>query len=489
MNWIIPLLFIVFLLVLYLILTKKPKTTTLSKNLKTSPPTQQCTGPIQFPITPYQTASGTTVSLVHIPILQPSYYSTTSPGTYYQNPEWYEGCFGDNLILQTYNLDSNFMNPNPSSNQIGKQLTDWVNYYKNYLDDTWFQITSQGNSNGVIFNCSKHSTGCKSASSMTAPVSSVSPPCFECRIQAVPSNISTGWIGTRWGMPVLSEENLSTCSPGNYISINSNNTTCVNCPVGTYQNLSDQTACVNCPTGTYQRTTGQTSCVNCPTGTSSNPGSLFCTPCAAGTFSTGTICKTCAPGTISFSNSSSCTPCAAGTYSFQNTCINCSSGLGSLSGSTSCTPCAAGTFASNGICTSCPAGTYQGSSGQSICNSCPLGSTSLIGSTSCNIPACPPVSYCSTVTHFNGSANITIINNLPNIDVWASIADVPKNSSACLQIPFSNTIIMTYQTSQGVFNVGSFYVDGGGYITNIINDSKSLFWSITSCGNTVVLSY
>ena len=65
----------------------------------------------------------------------------------------------------------------------------------------------------------------------------------------------------------------------------SNKNACVDCPVGTYNNLLGQAACTDCPAGTYNKKTRQTSCTQCGKGTySPNARSTSCTKCPIGEY-------------------------------------------------------------------------------------------------------------------------------------------------------------------------------------------------------------
>ena len=73
-------------------------------------------------------------------------------------------------------------------------------------------------------------------------------------------------------------------------------TECLECPVGTYADVSGSSSCTECPAGSFQKATGATGCVACPANTSSTVGSVVCL-CDSGYSGDGTSsCKACTPG-------------------------------------------------------------------------------------------------------------------------------------------------------------------------------------------------
>jgi hypothetical protein len=73
-------------------------------------------------------------------------------------------------------------------------------------------------------------------------------------------------------------------------------TECLECPVGTYADVSGSSSCTECPAGSFQKGTGATGCVACPANTSSTVGSVVCL-CDSGYSGDGTSsCKACTPG-------------------------------------------------------------------------------------------------------------------------------------------------------------------------------------------------
>lgn len=131
------------------------------------------------------------------------------------------------------------------------------------------------------------------------------------------------------------------------------------------------TSCTKCNAG-YYLSSG--SCVACPAGTISSAGATECTPCAVGTYASGTgntLCRACEAGYYAGNTgSSSCTLCRANTYSNAraSTCSACGSGKYSAFGSSSCSNCPGNCkTCSNGTsCSECESG-YVWSSTQGQC--------------------------------------------------------------------------------------------------------------------------
>jgi alpha-tubulin suppressor-like RCC1 family protein len=80
---------------------------------------------------------------------------------------------------------------------------------------------------------------------------------------------------------------------------------CTECPVGTYSNTSASLACLPCPNGTYANTTGRSSCRACSACAYAALAARFCnstsdTVCKSGIFAYGTgTCSACPPGKFS----------------------------------------------------------------------------------------------------------------------------------------------------------------------------------------------
>ncbi|VDM57878.1 unnamed protein product, partial [Angiostrongylus costaricensis] len=143
------------------------------------------------------------------------------------------------------------------------------------------------------------------------------------------------------------------CSPG---SVNVNNT-CVQCPLGSYQDERGQVACKACPEGTftlYEGAHSEKSCLAmCANGMYSQTGLVPCQLCPRHTFS----------GTPIAGGFKKCTPCSSGTYTAR---------LGSSGPSHCKKPCQPGTFSLSGLdpCSPCPLHHYQPALGQQRCLQC-----------------------------------------------------------------------------------------------------------------------
>ena len=132
--------------------------------------------------------------------------------------------------------------------------------------------------------------------------------------------------------------------------------------------------CTDCEAGKYSSTLAATSgtvCMDCEAGKSSTAGSDSindCTTCPAGKYS-------------SIYGGTECTDCAAGKYSStlaaisSNVCMNCPDGKGSPEGSISisnCIDCTAGKVRKGGVCLDCPIGKYQSPDRTTSCVNCPF---------------------------------------------------------------------------------------------------------------------
>ncbi|KAL3853940.1 hypothetical protein ACJMK2_013235, partial [Sinanodonta woodiana] len=196
------------------------------------------------------------------------------------------------------------------------------------------------------------------------------------------------------------------CSAGFFRTTNGS---CQACPVGTYQENSEQSSCVPCPTGTstnQNASTSQTQCAvnNCSAGTYQGfPGSP-CIPCAAGTYQPQprqSACIQCPAGTYQPNiTSTECLKCSPGSYQNINgssSCISCNSGeYQPYFGQTSCIQCSAGTYQSNTgtstLCNLCDPGSYQNETGSFSCVLCEVGTYQpSAGTYSCI--ACPKGRY------------------------------------------------------------------------------------------------
>jgi hypothetical protein len=78
---------------------------------------------------------------------------------------------------------------------------------------------------------------------------------------------------------------------------------CVNCPIGTYQDMDGSYECLVCDENTFASAPGATQCTACGDGYQvSGEGSNFCNPCSAGTYrlaAESETCQPCRPGSSS----------------------------------------------------------------------------------------------------------------------------------------------------------------------------------------------
>ena len=106
-----------------------------------------------------------------------------------------------------------------------------------------------------------------------------------------------------------------TCVPGTFAR--AWDASCQSCPPGTFQDQAGQDACKECPAG--QRSFNGSLCIDCPPGTSSRNGSSTCVLCSAGWYQDQAgqeACLPCPPGTFNESRGSvECTACVAGSFS------------------------------------------------------------------------------------------------------------------------------------------------------------------------------
>jgi len=213
---------------------------------------------------------------------------------------------------------------------------------------------------------------------------------------------------------------FANCDAGHYRS--TDNSSCLSCFHGTYQDQQGQATCVNaavghyvagtaqtaqtaCSPGTSQASTGQQSCDDCVAGRyQAQNGQADCVNATVGHYVAGTAQTTqtvCSPGTSQASTGqTSCNDCTTGRYQAQQgqaDCVNATVGhYATGTAQTAQTACSPGTSqASTGqtSCNDCTAGRYQKQSGQDSCNVCvtgycPTGATEPL--------PCPAGSYITT---------------------------------------------------------------------------------------------
>ncbi|XP_070554219.1 sushi, von Willebrand factor type A, EGF and pentraxin domain-containing protein 1-like [Ptychodera flava] len=181
---------------------------------------------------------------------------------------------------------------------------------------------------------------------------------------------------------------------------------CVNCPVGTYYDVTSDT-CELCSPGYYQDEEGQLECQKCDEGTStSGLQAKNFTECID-------ICK---PGTYSLTGLATCKSCPKGTYQpgeKQTACIPCPpSTTTAVEGATSSEQCGAqcsvGMFSPSGVepCSPCPVGFYQPGRGQRKCLECQDPKTTYgIGTTSDD--HCIEIDHCASGPCYNNGVCTT----------------------------------------------------------------------------------
>ncbi|KAL3108455.1 hypothetical protein niasHT_015377 [Heterodera trifolii] len=136
------------------------------------------------------------------------------------------------------------------------------------------------------------------------------------------------------------------------------NNSCVECPLGTYQDKEGQIRCKQCPEGTYTLQYGalsNDSCLAlCGNGMFSPTGLVPCQLCPRHTFA----------GSPPPEGFKQCKPCPEGTYTAK---------LGSIGADHCKQPCTPGHFSISGLepCSPCPINFYQPDIGQQRCLRCP----------------------------------------------------------------------------------------------------------------------
>eukprot|EP00879_Flechtneria_rotunda_P003346 GHRR01003572.1.p1 GENE.GHRR01003572.1~~GHRR01003572.1.p1 ORF type:complete len:876 (+),score=152.79 GHRR01003572.1:474-3101(+) len=168
---------------------------------------------------------------------------------------------------------------------------------------------------------------------------------------------------------VLLSDYCVPCGPGVFCD-ESTSSTPENCPAGTYGAvIGAKTAegCLDCPVGTYQDMDGQFDCQVCPPNTfASAPGATACQSCGDGY-------------EVSVAGSNLCNACPAGRYrdsAISEQCMDCPAGTSSGEAASQCNVCLPGSYAAapkSSTCTECPRGSYQSRYGQKECVKCGKG--------------------------------------------------------------------------------------------------------------------
>jgi hypothetical protein len=213
-----------------------------------------------------------------------------------------------------------------------------------------------------------------------------------------------------------STEDCQMCGVGQF----SIKTECSQCPLGYYQDQSEQTLCKECLSGKYQNLAGKSSCNSCGAGqyaSSRDAGSTGgCNNCQRGKYQSETPsveyhCKFCAAGTEFVSTALECNTCADGKYQDENDkaiaeCEFCAAGTEFTSTTSRCDACngkyqdkndeatatckfcPVGTKFSDptAICSNCQKGKYQSESSKSdaVCKDCDVGKFSDVRAPTCS---------------------------------------------------------------------------------------------------------
>lgn len=171
---------------------------------------------------------------------------------------------------------------------------------------------------------------------------------------------------------------------------------CTDCPAGGYtdepgQSTYKPTTCSSGQGSVSGATSASGSCANCPPGWVSGGGSMPCTQCPSGRYSTApgsSVCleATCDPGYAS----------AAGATSARGSCAKCPAGTFSPGSAAACTPCPMGMYSEEGAVactpTACPSGQgpKSGATSATDCLACPAGQYSPGAAESCKPAGCTP---------------------------------------------------------------------------------------------------
>jgi hypothetical protein len=233
------------------------------------------------------------------------------------------------------------------------------------------------------------------------------------------------------------------------------NSVCVACSAGKYDNANDVWVCIDCPTNSNSVAGSITvGACNCKVGYT-GPDGVECGRCAAGKYKNTTgsaLCTSCLSNSYSVSasttctcnagfsgpNGGACTQCVAGKYKsapgsaaciacpvalrpgwkhmyelcdwkvqkrdWNAACMNCPANANSLTSSSVITACVcnAGFYGRNGTaCTACGTATYKNTTGTALCLSCPPNSGA-----SCS--ACNTSRSCICNTGFYGNSDSCI---------------------------------------------------------------------------------
>jgi hypothetical protein len=189
----------------------------------------------------------------------------------------------------------------------------------------------------------------------------------------------------------------TTCSPGTS-QASTGQTSCNDCVAGRYQAYTGQTSCNDCTAGRYQASTGQTSCNDCTAGRyQASTGQTSCNDCTAGRYQAQQGQADCvnaavgyyATGTVQTAQTA-CSPGTSQASTGQTSCNDCTAGrYQAQQGQADCVNAAVGHYATGTVQTAqtaCSPGTSQASTGQTSCNDCTAGRhQKQAGQDSCNV--------------------------------------------------------------------------------------------------------
>ena len=146
------------------------------------------------------------------------------------------------------------------------------------------------------------------------------------------------------------------CPAGKKMIRGTTETTCAECGVGQFQDISGIETCNDCPIGYYQNEIGIPYCVGCIPGQfQDREGNASCVKCASGRQFNASI--------VVGISASNCVACDKGQHQEEE-------------GSTFCLPCLTGTFQNvpgSSSCNDCPIGFSNGETEKESCTSCPKG--------------------------------------------------------------------------------------------------------------------
>ena len=198
------------------------------------------------------------------------------------------------------------------------------------------------------------------------------------------------------------ERDCIVCEEGKFSPVGSR--FCLICPAGyRTETVAEESSCVECPKGKFQQKPGQSLCDDCDPGMYQNVAGLpYCLPCIPGMYQTvkgGNKCLRCLPGQVApkLATLIECTKCGAGRHSpvYGGTnCIKCQAGKFQVhKGEALCMKCEKGKFSvvegnvAMIACTDCSRGKFSSERGREACQECLPGFVSHIGNHSC--AACP----------------------------------------------------------------------------------------------------